>query len=893
MKRAIWIISALLTIILSMVYFYFQGSFKINTKNDVFSFLSDKNAFVVTLKYESDLGDIFKKDENIPSLFYQDFIQEVINWNDLIVNNEELLNAFKNQDVYIASQKLNAKSAGNLYLIGLKEFSVEDPSTLFNNNEELVVSSKFREYEGERIYNFIGGNTNFYYALVKEVLLVSEHQSLIEDALKVKRNNAGLSSKPSFVKWQEEQIKSKSLMCLYVNHKALDEYYSLFFKLPFQKSLNISKDFADYSFLQLNYKSDAWILNGELDATERNYFGLLKTQTENRSYLSDYISINTWAFQNLVLSDAQMFRAELVKQNLLNSEFYYDAEFKLIQKKYFLDLTSIMNNHIGNEFIASYYTNYSLLNHTGYVGMMVLQQSQEFIQKIDRAQKNQRTEEYKTFSIKTFPIRKFMYLCAGEPFKELENNFYTVIEDRLLLSSSISDLKKYIDDYQSEQFLKSNEVYQNYLSSLNDQYNYLFYCGINGYEMGIKELLNDKSLLKLNDRYAWTNYQAFSYQVTSSDAGLISSIYLPLKKMDAAAELQEKWQIALESSISKSPSWIKLIGKDEYTVFAQDDTGNVYLIDEDSNIKWKRNIPGSILSEIKVVDYYKNGETQILFNTAKEIYLMDLKGNNMPNYPIRLSAPTNKGLSLFDYDGDKNYRIFISCENQCAYAYDISGRPLDGWNAKRVGNVLDKIQHIRVKGKDLIFIANKQGYFYFFNRKAELQAQYKDSANIVYSNPFYFDENSDLIKNRFVSTDQRGKIKSIFIDGHRLYKSVGTWTDKHYFLFSDVTGDEKKDCIFIDNNQLMVYKDDTTLAFNYQFNSSITSPPIEISLGTEEKYLAVFSEETQQAFLFNRVGALLKGFPIRASSIPSFKMSGNVKKMLVGTKEGKISCFIF
>ncbi len=888
MKKAIWIVSALVTVIICMAYFFFKGSIQLNKKSDLFSFVSERNAIVLEFKYEADLSEILKSDLNFHSLFYESFISEIKEFDQIIKNNKAFEAALTTQDVIIAAQKLNSKELGCIYFANLTEYEIDDAATLFNSDDELVIKSKSRTFEGENIFHFEQQNRNFFYSYIEPYLLVSKHQKLIEDAIRAKAKATNFSKSPIFEKWQKEQAGSKSLLSVFVNHKSLPEFYSLFFDIPFQKSLGITADFADFSYTELNYKSDAWILNGEIEASEKKYFHLLKGQTENRSYLTNYLSSNTWAFQNIVLSDPVLFRNELQKLCALNQDFYFDAEQRLIEKKYGLNIKQLLNEHMGTELIAAYYPNYSILKHTGYISMLVLQQPEEFVKKIDLLQKNLKTTLYKDFSIKTFPIRKFMYLCGGEPFKELDAKYYVLIEDRLILSSDVEDIKRYLDDYQTEQLLKKKVSFQNYIVSLNDQYNYLFYCSVSGYEMSLKNLFNSKASTKVDNKNGWSNYNAFSYQVTSSDAGLINSIFLPIKENTSEASLEEKWQINLDAGAGSVAQWITTVDKSKHYIITQDDTNTIYLIDEESNIVWKSKIESPIISAIYPVDYYKNGQTQFLFNTSSRLYLLDIDGKIMPNYPIRLSVETNLGLSLFDYDKNKNYRIFIACTNQSIYGYDLSGRPLDGWNPKRVGTVIDRIQHVNVNNKDIIFVPTAQGYFYFLNRRGEQMAQFKDSAHIQYANPFYFDENTDYAKNRFISTDQMGKIKSLYVDGHRLYKSVGTWTDSHSFLYANVMGDDKKDYIFIDNNQLMVYQDDTTVGFNYQFNTTISDKAFAFQYNEKESLLGVISKETEQVFLFDREGKVLNGFPVKSFTKPSFLVTGNQKRMVVCTQSGKL-----
>lgn len=893
MKKAIWIVSGLVTVIICMAYFFFKGSIQLQNKSDLFSFVSDRSAIVLEFKYENDLDEMLKADLNFQSLFYETFLTEIKEFNELIKNNKSLQAGLVSQNIVIAAQKLNAKELGCVYFTNLSEYEFDDEATIFNTDDELVVKAKSRVFDSEQIFHVEQNGHSFYYSYIKPYLLLSKQQKLIEEAIRAKSQATNFSKSPTFEKWQLEQDKSKSLLSVFVNHKSLPEFYALFFELPFQKSIGLSAEFADFSYSELNYKSDAWILNGEIEASEKKYFHLLKGQTENRSYLTGYLSSNTWAFQNIILSDPVLFRSELQKISSLNQDFYFDAEQRLLEKKYGINIKQLLNEHMGTELIAAYYPNYSILKHTGYISMLVLQQADEFVRKIDVLQKNLKSINYKEYTIKTFPIRKFMYLCAGNPFKELEAKYYVLIEDRLVLSSSVEDMERYLDDYQTEQLLSKKESFQNYITSLNDQYNYLFYCSVSGYEMSLKTLFNTKAAIKVDNKNGWSNYQAFSYQVTSSDAGLLNSIYLPIKESNAEeVTLEQKWQINLDGGAGSLAQWISVIDKSKNYIITQDDTNTLYLIDEESNVLWKTRVEGQVISEVYVVDYYKNGQTQLLFNTPTRLYLLDMDGKLMPNYPIRLSAETTLGLSLFDYDKNKNYRIFIACINQSIYGYDLSGRPLDGWNPKRVGTVIDRIQHVNVNSKDIVFVPTAQGYFYFLNRRAELIAQFKDSAHVQYSNPFYFDENSEYTKNRFISTDQMGKIKSLFIDGRRLYKSVGTWSSNHSFLYANVMGDDKKDYVFIDNNQLMVYQDDTTVGFNYQFNTSITDKAFAFSYSEKESLLGVISKETEQVFLFDRDGAVLKGFPIKTAIKPSFLVTGNQKRMIVCTQTGKLIYYV-
>ena len=81
----------------------------------------------------------------------------------------------------------------------------------------------------------------------------------------------------------------------------------------------------------------------------------------------------------------------------------------------------------------------------------------------------------------------------------------------------------------------------------------------------------------------------------------------------------------------------------------------------------------TINSEIFQVDYFRNGKLQLLFSTRNELYLIDRNGNFVEKYPVKLRSPATCGLSVFDYDNNRDYRLFIACEDKHIYAYTKEG----------------------------------------------------------------------------------------------------------------------------------------------------------------------------------------------------------------------------
>ena len=197
--------------------------------------------------------------------------------------------------------------------------------------------------------------------------------------------------------------------------------------------------------------------------------------------------------------------------------------------------------------------------------------------------------------------------------------------------------------------------------------------------------------------------------------------YLPSREI----EPETIWQSGLDSTIIGKPALVANHYTKEKEIMVQDKSNMLYLISSSGRILWKKKLDAPILSEITQIDYYRNNKLQYLFNTSNKIYLIDRNGNYVDKYPISLAYKATNGISVFDYDKNRNYRIFLACNNSKVYVFDKSGKTVTGWNAKPTEGIVTKpIQHFRVQGKDyIVFADNKRNYI--LNRKGANRVENK------------------------------------------------------------------------------------------------------------------------------------------------------------------------
>ena len=113
--------------------------------------------------------------------------------------------------------------------------------------------------------------------------------------------------------------------------------------------------------------------------------------------------------------------------------------------------------------------------------------------------------------------------------------------------------------------------------------------------------------------------------------------------------------------------------------------------------------------------------TSNLFSTKSKIYLVDRNGVMVSGYPLKLTTQCNQGITLCDYDKNRNYRIFVPRSDKRIELFDIEGKKVSGWQSPILKSApVTRVKHFRVGGKDYIVVADKSK-LYIFDRKGNVR----------------------------------------------------------------------------------------------------------------------------------------------------------------------------
>lgn len=346
-----------------------------------------------------------------------------------------------------------------------------------------------------------------------------------------------------------------------------------------------------------------------------------------------------------------------------------------------------------------------------------------------------------------------------------------------------------------------------------------------------------------------------------ADAGTESGSGAATANTPASSALKLLWRVKLDSEPAVRPFFFLNHNTGATEIFIQDQNNNLYLITATGRVLWKAPIRERIGGEIFMIDYYRNGKYQLLFAGKDYIHLIDRNGSYVDKYPVKMRSPATNSLAVFDYENNKDYRLFIAAEDRKIYAYDRSGAIVRGWNlfATR-GRVTDPVAFFRVRGKDYLFVADDQAV-YVLDRTGNIRVAHQEPLKKAPGSAARLtsgDEPSII----FSAPD--GTLTRLLFDGTVKRDTIGTFSAGHHSDFADLDGDESIDYLFLDNSKLRTFDSKGTERYSYPFGSPQLTGPVIFSTGPTEKRTAVYEAGRKVLHLIGRSGGSMPGFPMKA-----------------------------
>ena len=428
-------------------------------------------------------------------------------------------------------------------------------------------------------------------------------------------------------------------------------------------------------------------------------------------------------------------------------------------------------------------------------------------------------------------------------------NFSTLIENILIISKVSSTIENIILNYTNKSTLKnSNKFIFNYEKLP------LYSNSFRVYNM---DYFNENLYKKLNVDYNKFNF--WMHHILIED-DIVYKTHLLEKSPEEITESGPSivFNLKLSGEVTLKPIWATNYVTKEPEIITQDNKHNLYLINKDGNIIWRKKLDSKIVGKVVQVDLYKNGRLQYAFVTEDSFIILDKNGNIVKNIKHKKREKII-GLSVFDYDKNKNYRFLICYENDIKML-DSNMKKVGGFSTKNIKSEMTSLpKHFRIGSKDFLII-NTKNKILILDRRGNIRIDVNDELKSPTSE-IYINQNSFVFMND-------NNLVQINLNGSTKINPLPLETN-----YSLVSSQNK--LIYMTENIITINNQNFELKFgNY------TNPQLFF-----DEYISITELDLNRIFILKADGSSFDNFPIYGSSSIDVFVEKNKNKLLVSVGE--------
>lgn len=918
MRKTIIISLTILAVIGSTAFFLHSkyrwfSSLKIQAINAV----PDNAAIIIESKNTFTSWEKLRATSSWSDLSQQKYVKE-LNLNYLLIdsvikNNDELKSIIKSNAIVVSIHPTGLNDYDFLYLVNLPPYEDENyVNDIITEVFHLNPKTNAHRYEGVEIneleFKGIGNKKSiFSYAVNNGIFAASFSSFLVEDAIRKIKHPDTFSKDVSF-SLVKSAAGSNVDANLYVNFKTLPKFFLTYVSTQNYGIFDPLKTFTNWSEMDLKINDDSFMFNGFTASGDSvpTYLSMFIKQKPHKIGITKVLPYNTAVLLYFGLNDFKTFFADYIHYTTAHSyEKVLTAPISYLKQEYNLTISDDLIPWIGNEYAFAFLENPALDNELEPIAIIHAQPGNvevslnNIIDKVNSKLKEVSEEinlealkqPYRGYKINYINLPNLLPLIFGELFKSFETPYFIIIDEYVIFANNISTLNNLVDSYLDDNTLIKNTDYLKFSENVSSEANLYMYVNSPRTIKLLKKFASDKFSTQIDENISYfKKFDKFSYQLSSSGKMFYSNLYLQYNKT-LKEDTKLKWKLQLNAPVYMKPQIVNVHNSKEKEILVQDESNILYLISKAGKIIWKIQLKSPILSNIYTIDFYGNNKLQFLFNTDDYIHLIDRNGKKIENYPVKLKSKTTKGISVFDYDNKKDYRIFVTCGNEI-YAYKKDGDIVKEWGPKKLNGIVKfPVQYFSLEGKDYLLAITEKGSIYIMDRKGDPRINVKKNLPSISNNPCIVNLGENIKTTSIICTDTTGEIYSIYLDGNIYNFKLHTLTAQHYFDYQKIQ--ENKNYIFLDDNKLYVYDQDTSEKFTQRFDISNLLRPQYFKFSDKTGKIGITSFESNQLFLYNEDGSLYSGFPLKGSTSFSIADLNNegVFKLITGSKEGYLYCY--
>jgi hypothetical protein len=483
----------------------------------------------------------------------------------------------------------------------------------------------------------------------------------------------------------------------------------------------------------------------------------------------------------------------------------------------------------------------------------------------------------------------FSLLSAG--FFKASFSCVAVINEMAVFSKSMSALRQFRREVNEKVNFSKNERAMQFLEKdFSSDLNYLYYSDVFRNREGILSAFSERMQDRLTQAPdLFEKFAAIGFSLQNLKEGIFykaQASFNPRNKMYQGT----LWETLLDTSLYRTPEPMLNHKTGESELLCQDLNNSVYLLASTGKVLWKKNVGERILGDVKQIDYFANGKLQMLFATNGFIHLLDRNGNYVEGFPVKIKAGAAGGVSVFDYDGSRNYRIWLPLQNNTVICLNNNLKSVDGFVPVSIKAPLaNPIQHVVLQQKDYFILTDTLGNIYSVNRKGEPRINFKNKVG-GRSSAVYLDVGKDISKTKLWFVDKESKtIRTVTLDDKPESYPVNVEVISCYFF--DTLQENGAIQVVLQNDEKFIVTDAAGKPSQTYGLSEKPGGDGSALLFGDQKVYAWLSTENGKLHLLNTRTQKEIDNEIVLSSVPgSYNLIRSQGNYLVGYYHNKIFC---
>ncbi|MAQ70279.1 MAG: hypothetical protein CMD23_04210 [Flavobacteriales bacterium] len=784
--------------------------------------------------------DVNKINTNIKSFPWWDQLKQIESLNQTFKNLETLnekynLNKlFHNQTIYVSSVLIGQKKNNFLFVTSISETN-EEINNLLNTRKSS--DNQPRIYEGVKINKTQlktenGNSTNVFFAVHNGTFILSFSQIIIEESIRQINHGTNIFTADPINKLYKNLPKYSDI--------------NILVKTQFTESIigqkNIFLNSDTWSWFDVELEENSILLHG---VTNRGLVTYLKNNKYSDTKKSD--------IENILPRHIKGFYKYQINDNIDLNEVINIINPGLDQNIYHLSNETCVPNEIDIAYDDNLFTDISYLifeaeNEKECVNYLQLNN--------ETSLKNTRYLNYNIRELKHEKLKENLWL--KKMLEKWNTTYYIIVDNYIVLSYSIQKIKSLINNRISNQTIGKSKA----LSVINEQVgnksHTAFYLTFENHQEEWKNIFNS----------------VVSKNIGSPDY-FFTSLFFLSDKPDV--KNPTTWSFNLDHETNYQPQIVTNHYTKKMEILTQDIENNIYLLNENGEKLWKKNIGNSIIGKIHQIDAYKNNKLQYLFNTKDSIYLIDRNGKHVSPFPIKSKKLMSVPLAVFDYDNSRNYRILVPMENEMKM-YNQKGEIVSGWEfIEAESKIINTPEHYQLFDKDYIVISTINQKTYLLNRKGQERVKIKEKIDRS-QQKMNLVKGTTLYDSKLITTNAKGDVIYINFNGN-----VDT------LAIQNLNKGDK----YIRNNNYTIILKDKRLTFsskNHQFEYNFKTKPASIPqvfFQNKSPFIAIQNKTDQLIYILNGNGELITQ-PFFGTTDFNIATFGNKTCLIVGSSEGVI-----